>query len=139
MNAIAKPLTSKKNGRRTISLAFSSKPQAPPRLRAKVNVRWSGISTIAGSTSVRLDNTISAQALLVTSATREIAATTPKNKNVGRPSGDCEGRIEPEGGPELNRTGAAGRTDATDAGGDSEACEAPVGDDASSAGTSGPT
>ena len=32
MNAIASALTARKNGRRIISLAFWSKPQAPPRL-----------------------------------------------------------------------------------------------------------
>src|SRR5690606_22102 len=42
------------------------------------------MSTMLGSTTVRLLKTISAQAFLATSMIKEIAATTPKNTNVGR-------------------------------------------------------
>src|SRR6478609_1223239 len=77
------------------------------------------MSTIAGSTSVRLDSTISAQALLTTSATSEIPATMPKNRKVGRACGHCEGRTEPGAGSELGRTGAS----ATGASDEYDACK----------------
>ena len=40
MNVIAAIETRRKNGRRTFSLAPWRSPQAPPRFRAKVKVRW---------------------------------------------------------------------------------------------------
>src|SRR6478735_8328405 len=78
---------------------------------------------MAGSTSVRLERTISAQALLATSATSEIAATTPKNKNVGRACGNSDGRSELGAGAELSRAGAnaAGATEGKGASGASSA------------------
>jgi hypothetical protein len=51
---------------------------------------------------------------VVTSATREIAATTPRNRNVGRFCGDCEGRDELGAGTELKRLALSDSTGATE-------------------------
>ena len=56
---------------------------------------------MAGSTSVRFESVISAQALLVTSATSEIAATTPKNTKLGRGTGARDERIMTGAGSEA--------------------------------------
>src|SRR6478609_11290088 len=79
---------------------------------------------MAGSTSVRLERTISAQALLATSATSEIAATTPKNKNVGRACGNSDGRSELGAGAELSRAGASNAAGTTEGKGASGASSA---------------
>jgi hypothetical protein len=83
MKAIAATLTTRKKGRRTVSLAFCSKPQAPPRLYASAKLRCCSTST-SGSTSERRVNSTSAQALDATSQSRLTAATTPKKMKPGR-------------------------------------------------------
>ena len=77
--------------------------------------------------SVRFDNVISAQALLVTSATSEMAATTPKNTKLGRAPGAREERVmtgpgrEAGGGKDAGAgTSADGATASTSGAG--EAC-----------------
>src|SRR3954469_14967020 len=85
------------------------------------------MTMMAGSISVRFDRVISAQALLVTSATREMAATTPKNMKLGRAPGADDGvrtaLISPRDGGGENEAlagsatnGAAGSRSATGAG-----------------------
>src|SRR6185369_5223915 len=82
---------------------------------------------MAGSSIVRLESTISAQALVVTSATSEIAATTPRNKKVGRACGACDGRSELGAGTEPNRSGDGAEPGATDGAGASTASAATSG------------
>src|SRR5882724_10093389 len=60
---------------------------------------------MAGSSSVRLERTISAHALLVTSATSETAATKPTNRKLGRAAG---GRDESPSGATENGTVGGG-------------------------------
>src|ERR1700722_1248954 len=104
MNVIAATETRRKNGRRTVSLAPCKSPQAPPRFRASVNVRWVCQS---GTTGGYVSSRCSAQNLLPISEARVTIETTARKTNEGcRLLGSRALLAAPRGGGRRGTPGA---------------------------------